>query len=109
MAMSLQPQEIAPVPEETERIARAAFPKGNIYLRLRDEIGTIFDDPMFAPLFPARGQPAECPWQLALITVMQFIEGLSDCQAADAVRSRIDWKYALGLAACRTGVLSQAF
>src|SRR3954452_2629313 len=73
MAMSLQPQEIAPVPEETERIARAAFPKGNIYLRLRDEIGTIFDDPMFAPLFPARGQPAECPWQLALITVMQFI------------------------------------
>jgi len=95
--MSLQPQEIAPVPEETERIARAAFPKGNIYLRLRDEIGTIFDDPMFAPLFPARGQPAECPWQLALITVMQFIEGLSDCQAADAVRSRIDWKYALGL------------
>jgi transposase len=97
MAMSLQPQEIAPVPEETERIARAAFPKGNIYLRLRDEIGTIFDDPMFAPLFPARGQPAECPWQLALITVMQFIEGLSDCQAADAVRSRIDWKYALGI------------
>jgi transposase len=97
MAMSLQPQEIAPVPEETERIARAAFPKGNIYLRLRDEIGTIFDDPMFAPLFPARGQPAECPWQLALITVMQFIEGLSDCQAADAVRGRIDWKYALGL------------
>jgi transposase len=95
--MSLQPQEIAPVPEETERIARAAFPKGNIYLRLRDEIGTIFDDPMFAPLFPARGQPAKCPWQLALITVMQFIEGLSDCQAADAVRSRIDWKYALGL------------
>jgi len=55
--MSLQPQEIAPVPEETERIARAAFPKGNIYLRLRDEIGTIFDDPMFAPLFPARGRP----------------------------------------------------
>jgi transposase len=97
MAMSLQPQAIAPVPEETERIARAAFPKGNIYLRLRDEIGTIFDEPMFAPLFPARGQPAECPWQLALITVMQFIEGLSDCQAADAVRSRIAWKYALGL------------
>ncbi len=95
--MSLQPQAIAPVPEETERIARAAFPKGNIYLRLRDEIGTIFDEPMFAPLFPARGQPAECPWQLALITVMQFIEGLSDCQAADAVRGRIDWKYALGL------------
>ena len=97
MAMSLQPQEIAPVPEDTQRIARAAFPKGNIYVRMRDEIGTIFDDPMFAPLFPARGQPAENPWRLALITVMQFVEGLSDRQAADAVRSRIDWKYALSL------------
>ena len=95
--MSLQPQDIAPVPEETQRIARAAFPKGNIYVRMRDEIGTIFDDPMFAPLFPARGQPAESPWRLALITVMQFVEGLSDRQAADAVRSRIDWKYALSL------------
>ena len=95
--MSLQPQEIAPVPEETQRIARAAFPRGNIYVRMRDEIGTIYDDPMFAQLFPSRGQPAESPWRLALITVMQFVEGLSDRQAADAVRSRIDWKYALSL------------
>jgi transposase len=95
--MSLQAQEIPPVPEETRRIAQAAFPKGNIYVRMRDEIGTIFDDPMFASLFPARGQPAENPWRLALITVMQFVEGLSDRQAADAVRGRIDWKYALSL------------
>src|SRR5438874_2831766 len=97
MAMSLQPQEIAPIPKETQRVARAAFPKGNIYLRMRDQIGTIFNDPMFTPLFPIRGQPAESPWRLALITVMQFVEGLSDRQAADAVRSRIDWKYLLGL------------
>lgn len=95
--MSLQPQEIVPVPEETRRIARAAFPKGNLYVRMRDEIGTIFDDPMFAPLFPACGQPATSPWRLALITVMQFVEGLSDRQAAEAVRCRIDWKYALSL------------
>src|SRR3954465_14543847 len=97
MAISLQPQEIAPIPKETQRVARAAFPKGNIYLRMRDQIGTIFNDPMFTPLFPIRGQPAESPWRLALITVMQFVEGLSDRQAADAVRSRIDWKYALSL------------
>ena len=95
--MSLQPQEIAPVPEETQRVARAAFPKGNIYVRMREEIGTIFDDQMFVPLFPTRGQPAESPWRLALTTVMQFVEGLSDRQAAEAVRSRIDWKYALSL------------
>lgn len=95
--MSLHPQAIAPIPEETQRVARAAFPKGNIYLRMRDEIGTVFNDQMFSPLFPARGQPAECPWRLALVTVMQFVEGLSDRQAAEAVRSRIDWKYALSL------------
>jgi transposase len=97
MAMSLHLQSIAPVPEETQKIARAAFPRGNIYLRMRDEIGTIFDDQMFASLFSIRGQPAECPWRLALITVMQFVEGLPDRQAADAVRGRIDWKYALSL------------
>lgn len=64
--MSLQPKEIPPVPEETQRVARAAFPKGNIYVRMRDEIGAIFDDPMFATVFPTRGQPAESPWRLAL-------------------------------------------
>jgi transposase len=95
--MSLQPQEIPPVPEDTQRVARAAFPKGNVYVRLRDEIGTLFDDPLFAPWFPPRGQPAESPWRLALITVMQFVEGRSDRQAAEAVRARIDWQYALSL------------
>jgi transposase len=48
-------------------------------------------------LFAVRGRPAETPWRLALVTVMQFAEGLSDRQAVEAVRARIDWKYALGL------------
>jgi hypothetical protein len=48
-------------------------------------------------LFEVRGRPAIAPWRLALVTVMQFSEGLSDRQAAEAVRGRIDWKYALGL------------
>ena len=95
--MSLHSQEIPPVPEETRRIAQAAFPRGNVYMRLRDELSAIYDDQLFAPLFPPRGQPAESPWRLALATVMQFAEGLSDRQAADAVRSRIDWKYVLSL------------
>lgn len=93
----LTPQLIISVPEETARIARAAFPKGNLYITMRDEIGSLYRDLDFEALFPALGQPAECPWQLALVCVMQFIEELSDRQAADAVRSRIDWKYALGL------------
>jgi transposase len=95
--MSLHPREIPPVPEETRRVARAAFPRGNIYMRMRDELGALYDDQRFTHLFPPRGQPAESPWRLALTTVMQFTEGLSDRQAADAVRSRIDWKYALSL------------
>ena len=95
--MSLKPSVIEPVPEETARIARAAFPKGNIYLSMRNELGIAFCDADFADLFPRRGQPAFAPWRLALITVMQFLENLSDRQAAEAVRSRIDWKYALGL------------
>jgi transposase len=95
--MSLQPQGLCPVPEETTRVARAAFPRGSLYLRMRDELGTLYEDALFAPLFPVRGRPAEAPWRLALVTVLQYIEGLSDRQAADAVRSRLDWKYLLGL------------
>jgi transposase len=95
--MSMRPQEISPVPEETARVAHAANPHGNTFMRMRDELGSIYQDPMFTPLFPRRGQPAEAPWRLALVTVMQYMEGLSDRQAAEAVRERIDWKYALSL------------
>jgi len=85
------------IPEETIKVAKSAFPNGNIYLTLRDTLGPLFDDQNFQDLYPALGQPAESPGRLALITVMQFLEDLSDRQAADAVRSRIDWKYILGL------------
>jgi transposase len=97
MTMSLHLRRVPPVPEETARIARAAFPQGNIYIRLHDELGPIYEDEAFANLFAIRGRPAEAPWRLALVTVMQFAENLSDRQAADAVRSRINWKYALSL------------
>ncbi|WP_029528265.1 IS1182 family transposase [Polaromonas glacialis] len=95
--MSLKPTPIEPVPEQTARIARAAFPKGNSYLTLRDEFGTLYRDEDFAGLFSVRGQPALPPWRLALVTILQFHENLSDRQAAQAVRARIDWKYLLGL------------
>jgi transposase len=95
--MSLKPQEWGPIPEETVRIARAAYPKGNVWMQMRDELGTIYQDEAVAHLFSHTGQPAEAPWRLAVVTVMQFAEGLSDRQAADAVRGRIDFKYALGV------------
>jgi transposase len=95
--MSLHPHIITPVPEDTARVARAAFPKGHPYLTCRDALGTIFQDEDFAALFPAWGQPGLPPWRLALVTLMQFRENLADRQAAEAVRARIDWKYLLSL------------
>lgn len=95
--MSLHPAEIEPVPAATAQVAAAAFRKGCPAMRMRDELGAIYDDQMFVSLYPARGQPGHSPWRLALVTVLQFTEGLSDRQAADAVRGRIDWKYALSL------------
>jgi transposase len=95
--MTLHPQQEFSIPEETARVARAAYPKGNLYMNMRDALGTIYQDESFAHLFPQNGRPVEAPWRLAFITVVQFIEGLPDRQAADAVRGRIDLKYALGL------------
>ncbi len=95
----MHPQPIGPVPEDTARVARAAFPKGTTYIRMRDVLGAIYDDEDFAQLFEARGRPANfAPWRSALlVTVMHFAEGLSDRQAAEAFRARIDRKHALGL------------
>src|SRR2546423_22239 len=95
--MSLHPQVLCPIPEETARVARAAYPKGNLYMRIRDDLDTLYEDEAFAHLFPRCGQPAEAPWRLLLVCLMQFAEGLSDQQAADAVRGRSDWKYMLSL------------
>src|SRR5207302_8423654 len=73
------------------------FPKGTLCLRIADELGDVYRDDQFADLFPTRGQPAASPARLALASVLQYVEGLSDRQAAAAVRGRIDWKYALAL------------
>jgi transposase len=93
----LQLQTKSSISAETASVAHAAFPKGNLYMTMRDEIGTLYSDQDFEELFSTHGQPAVSPWRLALVCVMQFMEELSDRQAADAVRSRIDWKYALDL------------
>ena len=95
--MSLKPQPVPPVPAQTKLVACAAFPKGNLYIQMREELGAIFDDQDFQAAYPKRGKPGLEPWRLALVTVMQYVENLSDRQSAEAVRARIDWKYALSL------------
>lgn len=82
---------------ETVRVARAAFPKGSLAIRVRNEVGVLFQDEDFADLFPVRGKNAWSPGRLAVVLVLQFVENLTDRQAAEAVRARIDWKYSLGL------------
>src|SRR5579859_3928246 len=109
--MSLHPQGPGPIPEETMRVARSICPDGSLYMQIRDQLGVIYTDQTFAVVFAIRGHPAIAPWRLALVSVFQFIEGLSDRQAAEAVRQRIDWKYALALELTNPGfdfsVLSQ--
>ena len=95
--MSLHAQPLEPIPDLTSRIARASFPKGTLAMHLRDALGPIYKDADFADLFAKRGRAAEAPWRLALVTVLQALENLSDRQAAEMVRGRLDWKYALSL------------
>lgn len=95
--MSLYQPHNFEIPEETIRVALAAFPKGNVYMTMRDKLGPLFSDDPFAPLFDWRGQAGVSPGLLAMVTIMQYMEGLTDRQAAEAVRGRIDWKYNLGL------------
>ena len=96
--MSMQPRPWPEVPEATARVAKAAFRRGGaLAIRIRDELGSWYEDADFAVVYPVRGKPGLSPAQLAMVTVLQFIEDLTDRQAADAVRGHVDWKYCLGL------------
>ena len=96
--MTLHARDRFSIPEDTAKVARAAFPKGNVYMTMRDTLDLRYKDSDFAALFVSpQGRPAESPGLLALVTVMQYAEGLTDRQAAEMVSARIDWKYALGL------------
>ncbi|WP_344982643.1 transposase [Deinococcus rubellus] len=95
--MSLKIQPLESIPEETVRVAHLAFPKGTVAMKLRDAFQQLYQDESFQTLYSRRGPPAFSPWRLALVTVLQFMENLIDRQVADAVRGRIDWKYALAL------------
>ena len=92
------PQPWPEVPADTARVARRAFRKGTLAMRAREELGSWYDDEAFAAAYGVRGKPGISPAQLAMVTVLQFTENLTDRQAADAVRGRLDWKYCLGLA-----------
>src|SRR5438477_12039952 len=95
--MSMKPQGLEPIPEETRLLVQRLSPKGTLVTQLRDALGPIYSDEQFAHLFPKRGRPAEAPWRLALVRVLQAVEGLTDRQAAACLHTRLDWLYALAL------------
>jgi len=98
MIMTLHARDAFFMPERTALVAHAAFPKGNVYMTMRDKVSLWYKDSKFAPLFVSnQGRPAESPGHLSLATLMQFSEGLTDRQAAEAVGDRITWKYGMGL------------
>jgi transposase len=101
--MSLHPLSQYIVPAETAKVARAIFPKGNLCITMADRIRPFLCDQDFSALFSSQGQPGASPLRLAVVTILQYVEGLTDRQAADAVRSRIDWKYLLCLELTDTG------
>ena len=86
----LKPNVECGIPEETIKVAKAAFPLGNMYLSLRDTLRPIYEAELFQDLYPSLGQPAVSPGRLALVTVMQYVEDLSDRQAAEAMRRVLD-------------------
>jgi transposase len=97
--MSVQPM---PWPEPAPEIVaavRAMYRRREppVPVAVRDRLGELFPDAEFAAGFGRRGRPGWSPGRLALVTVLQMMENLTDRQAADAVRDKISWKYALGL------------
>ncbi|MET7390631.1 transposase [Streptomyces sp. NPDC005529] len=94
---ALWPWVVGGVPEWTARVVRSAFPRGTLALRVREVLGPVFEDEVFAAAFLRRGRPAVSPWALTLVSVVQYTESLSDRQAADQVTARMGWKLLLGL------------
>ncbi|GAA2974311.1 hypothetical protein GCM10010446_68260 [Streptomyces enissocaesilis] len=93
--MSVRPRPGAEIPEPTARVARAANPKGTAAMWVRDRLDGLWSDEDFIAWYPRDGRPGLSPAQLATVCVLQFLHNLSDRQAAEAVRCRIDFKYAL--------------
>jgi transposase len=95
----MQPRPWPQIPELTAQVARSVAARGlyPLAMRVRDELGELFSDAEFAEAFGVRGRPGWSPGQLALVTVLQFVEKLTDRAAAHRVRFGMDFKYALGM------------
>ncbi|MFJ8956369.1 MULTISPECIES: transposase [unclassified Streptomyces] len=95
--MSVRPRSGDQIPSLTARVARASNPSGTTAMWVRDRLDGLWYDEDFEAWYPRDGRPGVSPAQLATVCVLQFLLNLSDRQVAEAVRCRIDFKYALAL------------
>ncbi len=102
------PATLPPIPTGTAQAALTAFGKGNFYLGVGDRAGSLFDGVDLAALDRSGASPVASLMRLALATVFQFVEELPDYQAAEAARTRTDWKYALHLPMNHPGLSPQS-
>ncbi|MBS2547429.1 transposase [Catenulispora sp. NL8] len=79
----------------TAQVARTSNPGGTTAMWMRDRLDGLWSDEDFLGWYPRDGRPELSPAQLATVCVLQFLLDLSDRQAAESVRCRIDFKYAL--------------
>jgi transposase len=85
------------VPSLTAQVARVSNPGGTTAMWVRDRPGGPWNDEDFVGWYPRDGHPGLSPVRPATVCVLQFLLDLSDCQAAEAVRCHIDFKYALAM------------
>jgi hypothetical protein len=102
--MSMRPRVVPEVPAQTAAVAWAAFARGSLAMRLRDELGEVFFDGAFLDAFAVRGRPGISPGQLVMVTVLQFAENLTDRQAADARMGAYRLEVPAGVGVDRSGV-----
>jgi transposase len=95
----MEPQSWPEPAAEVTRAVRAKHYGREVPLpvAVRDRFGELFADAEFASAFRVTGPRGWSPGRLALVTVFQMAENLTDRQAAEAVRDRLSWAYALGL------------
>ena len=99
-----RPASIPPLPLDTADAARSTFNIENVYLSIGDQIDQLFSDLKLADLDSSGARQANKLCKLAMITSFQFAENLPDRLAAQSLRSRTDWMYALHLSLVNPGL-----
>jgi len=97
------------LPTAGARWCEAALGEGSVYRFLARERSRLFPPELFADLFEATGRRSVPPSILAVVMVLQRLEGLSDREAADRFAFDVRWRYAAGVADAVAGEETASF